>query len=82
MGALPLSIGFRLDAGASVGNGHLIRCATLADEMSSRGWWTKLYGTRETASLAAAASFSAVQELSRAGANDPAAFDKIGRAHV
>jgi len=47
-----LDVGFRVDAGAAIGGGHLARCAALAAAMVERNWRTCLYGTTETNRLA------------------------------
>ena len=47
----PMAV-FRADAAAHIGNGHLSRCAVLANALAERDWRLALFATPETIALA------------------------------
>lgn len=88
MGRKSLDVGFRLDAGAAMGGGHLARCSALAEALRVKDWRSTIYCSEETLGfLKSNASFDAVrplreEDLARpealSGAHDAVVVDHYG----
>lgn len=50
----PRRVGIRCDVGSTVGLGHLMRCASLAEELLARGWSVEFCSDAESVPLAVA----------------------------